>query len=443
MPEWWEGAPPADAYPRGPVTALASYRRLLALAGPAFVVIAFLGRLPAAMSQMGALLLVATATGSYGVGGLAAGTLAVANAVGSPVAGGLADRVGQRTVVTVQSLVGGLLLLLLVALARGDAPAVLLVVASGAAGLFVPQVGPMARVRWRPITRAETGHRARLVEAAFGYEGSADEASFVAGPALIGAAVAVASPAAAVGLAAVLLLVFGTAFALHPTGRLRDDEHHGDGTARLLTAAFVVLFAAQLLVGVLFGSVQTGTSVLADGEGHLGAAGGLHALLGVGSVAAGLTVAALPARIGLPTRIQVFAAGMLLLSLPLLAADSLAQLAVALLILGTTIAPYMISNFTLAERVVPRSRVGAAMTLLAAATGTGYALGAAVAGRLGDELGYTAAFAVAVVGSAVAVALATLARPVLARAARDAAEPGGAGGARVVRPARERARPSA
>ena len=75
-----------------PVSPIASYRRLFALAGPLYVVTAFLGRLPLAMSQMGALLLVSSATGSYAAGGLAAGALAVANAVCSPVAGALADR---------------------------------------------------------------------------------------------------------------------------------------------------------------------------------------------------------------------------------------------------------------------------------------------------------------------------------------------------------------
>ena len=57
---------------------IASYRRLFSVAGPAYVVTAFLARLPLAMSQMGALLLVSHTTGSYAAGGLAAGTLAVA-----------------------------------------------------------------------------------------------------------------------------------------------------------------------------------------------------------------------------------------------------------------------------------------------------------------------------------------------------------------------------
>ena len=94
---------------------LTSYRRLFQLAGTAYVVVAFVARLPLAMSQLGTLLLVSGATGSYGLGGLAAGALAVANAIGSPFAGSLADRVGQRQVVLVQSLAGAASLTLLVA----------------------------------------------------------------------------------------------------------------------------------------------------------------------------------------------------------------------------------------------------------------------------------------------------------------------------------------
>jgi len=66
--------------------------------------VAFVGRLPLAMSQLGTLLLVATASGSYGLGGLSAGALAVANALGAPVAGTLADRVGQRQVLGLREL---------------------------------------------------------------------------------------------------------------------------------------------------------------------------------------------------------------------------------------------------------------------------------------------------------------------------------------------------
>ena len=395
---------------------IASYRRLFSLAGPLYVAVAFVGRLPLAMAQMGTLLLVAQTTGSYGLGGAAAGALAVANAVGAPVAGSLADRVGQRPVVLVQSVLGGLGLLALVALAHAQVAPWLVVTVAGLAGAAMPQIGPLARVRWRPITRDQEHHQPRLMDAAFSYEGAADEASFVLGPALLGLLVVIASPELALVIAASILLVFGCAFALHPTARLthahRPAAHDG---ARLVTAAFVVLLAAQLLIGVVFGSIQTGTTVLATVAGQSGIAGLVHATLGVGSVVAGLAVTALPPRVGYATRVLVAAAGLAVLSLPLLVTDTIPRLLAVVLVLGFVVAPYMISVFMLGERAAPVQRVGAAMTLLAGATGIGYAVGSAVAGRLADVHGHEGAFAVTVGAGVSALLLAVASQPLLRR----------------------------
>ncbi|MFC7493468.1 MULTISPECIES: MFS transporter [unclassified Nocardioides] len=383
---------------------LASYRRLFELAGPAYVAVAFLARLPLAMSQLGTLLLVSDATGSYGLGGLSAGALAVANAIGAPFAGALADRLGQRHVVLVQSLAGGAALTMLVALVRADAPAVAVVAVAALAGFAMPQVGPLARVRWRPITARTGTEQRRLVDVAFSYEGAADEASFAIGPALVGVGVVAVSPSGALLLAAVMLAVFGAAFALHRTARTQ-----GDGvalpTGRLLTPVLVVLVGAQLLIGTLFGATQTGTTVLATEAGQPGVAGLVHATLGLGSALAGFATAFIPERIGPERRILAAAGALLLLSLPLLLVDGLPALVAVVAVLGCAVAPFMIGVFTLAERVVSPARVATAMTVLASATGLGYAVGSTVAGRLADDHGYTAAFAVTVTAMALALAL--------------------------------------
>jgi MFS family permease len=390
------------------MSALSAYGRLFRLAGPLYVLVAFLGRLPLAMSQLGTLLLVSTATGTYGLGGLAAGALAVANALGAPVAGSLADRYGQRPVVLVQSLAASAALLVLTGLADAGASGPALVAAAAVTGLALPQVGPLARVRWRPITTGAGTEQRRLVDAAFSYEGAADEASFALGPALVGVAAVALSPAGALRAAAVLLLVFGTAFALHPTARLTG--HRGAvrarATGRLVTVTFAVLFVAQMVVGVLFGATQTGTTVLATVAGQPGLAGLIHALLGIGSALAGLGTALIPARFGHERRVLVAAGALVLLSLPLLLVNSLGTLALAVAVLGFAVAPYMIGVFSLGERVVPPSRAAAAMTALASATGIGYALGSSVAGRLADAYGHHAAFAVTCTATVVALLLA-------------------------------------
>lgn len=401
---------------------LASYRTLFSLAGPAYVVVAFLGRLPLAMSQLGSLILVSSATGSYGAGGAAAGSLAVANAIGSPLAGLLADRIGQRPVVLVQSLAGAAGITTLVALAGADASAPVLITVAAAAGLVLPQVGPLSRVRWRPITaESPAGHQRRLLDAAFSFEGAVDEASFVLGPTLVGLGAVLLSPSGALLLAAAMLATFGTAFALHPTARFRSTIASA-AAGRLITPLFLALAAAQVLVGVLFGATQTGTTVLATDAGQPGIAGLVHALLGVGSVAAGLATVWLPESISQQRRVLISSVGLAVLSAPLLLVSSIPTLMMVVAVLGFAVAPYMIGIFSLGERVSPPARVGTAMTLLAAATGVGYAVGSGTAGRLADAYDHTAAFAVTVVATCLAVLLALAIQRALARRTADAAE---------------------
>lgn len=402
------------------MSAIASYRVLLSTVGTTYVVVAFLGRIPLAMSQLGTLILVSTETGRYALGGAAAGALAVANALGAPFAGGLADRVGQRAVVLGQSIGGALGLLALVEVTHRELAAPLVITVAALAGLAMPQIGPLARVRWGPILR-DTPTRGRLLDAAFSYEGAADEASFVLGPALVGALAVAANPSVALVCAAVVLGAFGSWFALHPTAELTGSSRlPGAARGRLLGAAFVVLVVAQLFVGVIFGGTQTGSTVLATAEGQPGLAGVIHATLGVGSVIAGLAVTGLPERVLYATRMLASAAGLLLLSWPLLLVDAVTPLIGVIALLGFAVAPYMISNFALAGHLVSDDRVGMAMTMLAGSTGIGYAIGSTVSGRLADVAGsHTPAFAVTVTAAGLALVLSLASQRLL----RDARPP--------------------
>ncbi len=388
------------------MSAVAAYRSLVRIVGPSYFVIAFLGRVPIAMSQMGTLLLVSSATDSYALGGAAAGALAVTNAVGSPFFGGLADRIGQRPVVLTQSLAGGVGLVGIVLVTQSDAPSPFIILMAAFAGLMCPQVGPLARVRWSPILHDEPD-KGRLLDAAFSYEGAADELSFVLGPATVGLLAVLVDPSEALLVAALVLAAFGTWFALHPTAELtRPVPGAVRSEGRLLVGALVALAVAQLFIGMLFGATQTGSTVLATDAGQPGLAGVIHATLGIGSAIAGLAVAALPERITYPRRMLVSALGLAVLSTPLLLVQTIGQLVAVIALLGFAVAPYMISNFAMAGQLVATDRVGTAMTLLAGATGCGYAIGSSVAGRLADGVpgiapdgGHTPAFAVTVVAT--------------------------------------------
>ncbi|WP_370185618.1 MFS transporter [Aeromicrobium sp.] len=392
------------------MSAITAYRTLLRIVGPAYVAVAFLGRVPLAMSQMGTLLLVSASTGRYALSGAAAGALAVANAVGAPFFGSLADRVGQRPVVLAQSWAGGAGLAAIVwTTQEGASPAAIVAVAA-LAGLATPQIGPLARVRWQPITKDAPDQR-RLVDAAFSYEGAADEVSFVLGPATVGLLAVVVAPGDALLVAGGVLVAFGSWFALHPTAALtRPEVGATRSTAPVLTAVLGVLALAQLCIGTVFGATQTGSTVLATAQGEPGQAGLIHATLGVGSAIAGLAIAALPERIGYPTRMVASAAALLVLSAPLLLVQTIGQLVAVIALLGFAVAPYMISNFAMAGEVVVPERVGTAMTLLAGATGIGYALGSTLAGRLADLGGHTPAVAVTVSATALALVVSVLFR---------------------------------
>ncbi|WP_413450415.1 MFS transporter [Georgenia phoenicis] len=402
------------------MSALSSYRSLFALTGPLYVVVALLARLPLAMAQMGTLLLVAEVSGTYGGGGAAAGAFAVVNAVASPLAGGLTDRIGQRPVLLVQSVGGAVALVALVVLAGQEVPWQVLAVVSGVAGAFVPQVGTMARVRWRELARTRGKERFTLLSTAFSYEGAADEAGFVLGPAIVGTMAALVSPSGALLVAAGGLAVFATWFAVHPTVALvRGHRDTGGASGPRVSALLVGLGAGQLIVGTIFGSVQAGTTAMATEAGEPGLAGLLHAVLGIGSVVAGLAIVVLPARFRLADRLPVFAGGLAVLTVPLLVVGSLGALAPVLVVLGLAVAPYMITLYSACERVVAPSRLGAAMMVLAAATSLGYALGSSTAGRLADVSGYTGAYTVTVAAGTVALLLSLVLRAALHRKRRE------------------------
>ena len=396
---------------------LAGYTSLFSLSGYSFVVVGFIARLPLAMAQMGTLLMVTAATDSYTAGGACAGALAIANGIGSPIAGALTDRVGQRVVVLVQAIVSAAGLAVLVVLTRTDAPWPTFAVAAAGAGFFLPQIGTLARIRWRELARVDGEIDRTHLNTAFSWEGAGDEASFVLGPASVGVLTALIDAQFAVLAAAVLALVFGVWFALHRTSALVPGaKAHGAQFASAISATAALMIGCQFLVGTLFGSVQTGTTVLATAAGAPGMAGLLHGLLGVGSVLAGIAIAALPASVRFHTRMRVFSAALFVLALPLLLVDSLGALAVVLAIMGFAIAPFMITNFSVIEQITPPTRLGVVMTMLAATTGLGYAAGSSTAGRLADWGGHTPAFAVTVSGALLAVLVANIAAHRLAKA---------------------------
>ncbi|MCR8577355.1 MFS transporter [Streptomyces sp. Isolate_219] len=405
--------------------ATAAFRRVLALGGPMLPVLSFLGRLPTAMCQFGSLLLVAETSGSLATAGLVGGALAAGQTAGGPLLGRLADRHGQRPVVLAACWFDALAVtaLVLAALARtGALPLALIALLAGAG---VPQIGPLARTRLVALARRARADD-RLVHTALSFEGTLDEVSFVLGPALVGLSATVAHPAVALALAALLLAVCGSAFALHPTAAAVRPTGAPSGPAPVssgpapapdgprarrsaarpararMPRAVHAMRASMALQGALFGACQAGITALTADLHRPAQAGLVYAAMGVMSAVAGLSLALVPARIGLPARWRAAAVALIVLSVPLLSVRSLGTLYLAVVVLGAAFAPHLITLFGLTERLVPAGRLAESMAFLTSAIVGGQALSLAVSGRLAEAHGPTAAFAVAV-GAAVLI----------------------------------------
>ncbi len=400
----------------------------MALAGRTFLPLGLLAKLPLAMGQLGVLLLVADRTGSYGTGGLAAAAIGLGSALGAPVAGALADRFGQRAVLVVGGVVYAAGMAGVVAATETGAGTPWLLGSAAAAGLFAPQIGPLARVRWVALVkRAPVHDRSRRLTEAFAVESATDEISFVAGPALVGVLATAAGPQVGPLVTAALSLTVVVAFGLHPTAALvhpraaRSAEGQRRGRVPLPRGVVIAtLLLAGSLLGLVFGGTQVGVTSLAAGLGRPGTAGLVYALLGVGSALAGLASAGLPARFGLADRLVAFAAALAVLSLPLLLVGSIRWAAAAVLLLGCAVAPYLIVLYALVERATPFERAATVMTMLSSAVIVGYAAGSSGAGLLADAGGHRAALAVPVAAGWCALLLALVARGRLGRLAPPA-----------------------
>jgi len=326
------------------------------------------------------------------------------------VSGALADRRGQRPVLLA---VAGLHVVALVALlvAAASADPVALVAAAAGVGLTVPQVGPMSRVRWMAMSP-------RHVRTAFAFEGTADEVGFALGPAVVGITATLVGGWAPVVVAAALVSVLVTAFALHPSvravpARSTEDRAREREVRRAATAAgrrreplVLVPLVGMLAIGTFFGGSNTALTASAADAGVPTAGGLLAAVMAVGSATTALAVVALPASLG-PWRRWAGAAVVLVVgaSLMLWAAPGIPLLVVTTVLAGFAVGPLLVTITDVAGRLAPEGGAGLALTLLTSGIVLGVALGSALAGLLAERSSTSAGFGVGVVAAVVLLLL--------------------------------------
>jgi MFS family permease len=415
-----QAGPNVPEQPGTPSNSAGRYARLPVLAGKAFIPLGLFARLPLAMLTVGALTLVTAVSGSYAIGGTAAGAVGIGSALGAPVLGAWADRLGQRPVLLFAALfntaavVALVLTAYLVPAGEDLAAAAPMLAAAFVAGASCPQVGPLARVRWMALTsgRGKAGN-ARDLDAALSYESTADELTFVLGPALVGILASLFAPWLPLALAAALTLTLVPAFAVHRTHLAVPLRERRRAPAAAVDAAVVLPFLAMVCMGTFFGSTQTGLTAFSASFATAEIAGLLYAVMGLSSAAAALSVAYWPRHFTLPARWIASAALMAGLAVLLLLPAAMLPMVLVLLALGLPVGPLMVTVFAIGGMVAPAGRLGTVMTALASGIVAGTALGSSVAGQLAQREGYSAAFMVPVCAAAALFALGAAAAVVL------------------------------
>src|SRR6476469_1146662 len=383
------------------------------------VMAAFIGRLPLSMVGLGSVLLIASTTGSYGLGGAVAATGAVTTALAGPLIGRLADSFGQRRVllpvlaVFVASGMG-----FLVAVHR-HWPLPILFVCAGLGGRCITPISSMIRVRWTHLLRDD--HR---LPTALAMESVVDEFVFIVGPVLVTflstAGHATSGVVTAFTLATVGSLLFAAQYRTEPPAGGHESRN---GPSAIRTPGLRVLFVVGAAVGAILGTLEIALVAFADQVGARSLSGVLIAGLALGSMASGIGWGTVGWKVPLRRRLVWVLVLMTVLTVPLLLIHSIWVMVPFVVLAGVAVSPSLISSFTLAEKLVPRSAVTEAFTWIGNALGLGVAVGASVAGKIVDVAGANAAFLVATVSAGAAALCVGAFQKLLHVPAEHAAQP--------------------
>lgn len=363
---------------------------LIRAAGASFLIIGFLGRLPAACNQLGMLLIVADSGLGLAAAGTTVASVGVGTAIGAPLIGRAVDRFGPIRVVTTAMALQTLALAGVITVLHTGAPLWILFAVAALLGAANPQAGSIARACWSSIARThkDSATSLRTLRQGFGFETAADETSFVVGPIVAGLFV---TTMGAQGAAAALLactLVFETAFVLWLATH-RTIHHGRSGTAETPHASInyrslLPFLGTVFATGMVFGATQTALTAINQAAGHESLTGSMYGALGVTSALAGLVTPSMP---WAWTRKLVLGGAVVAVCSALIATVPGPVAIVGLiLVMGAGVGNNLSTAYTELEKKAPAGRITTVMTTGATCLILGVSGGSIVAGFMGESL---------------------------------------------------------
>jgi MFS family permease len=358
------------------------------------------------------------ATHSFATASLVLAASTAGGLLFGPARGRLVDRAGPRDAVLLLAIPDIATDVAFIAGGRGHAGAGVLVLLAFVAGSVTAPAGSALRTVWSE-TLAEPEGR----QAGYAVMTMLQETTFIAGPLLAGALIAVWSPTAAVAATAVLSFVGALAFALPQAARREPKPVRSGRLPALAGGGIRTVIATAAAFGLTFGVLDVAFPAFARAHGSAATAGVLLSTFALGSWAGGFLYGlqrhSAAAGERYPVLCLLAATGLA----PLIATPSLPVMIVLALVSGLCFAPITTCQLAVIDEVAQPEHKAEAFSWLGTLYGTGLALGAALAGQLinlgGPRAALGAACGAAVLAWLFASARATTLRPT--RPATDAA----------------------
>lgn len=344
------------------------------------------------MMVVGVLTLAVAARGSVELGGLTSAMVGLGVACLGPLIGAAADKYGQRSTLLITGAVNSIALGALAWIAFSPLPIWAMLLASFMVGATAPQISPMSRSRLVSIAQMKLPReqRPRTINATLAYESAADEVVFVFGPVIVGLLATILGAWAPIVGAAVLTLVFVTAFALHrtsPPARTAEQQRSELApVAELRRAPLLVTVFGIFTVGLFFGSMLTSLTSFMQDRGAPEQAGLLYGVMGVGSAIFAIGMTWFSPKFTLRYRWLSFSALLLIGTVLLQSVHDVPSMLVALAVTGIGIGPLLVTLYGFGAARTPLGRSATVMTMLGSGVIVGQSLASAVTGIVAESI---------------------------------------------------------
>jgi predicted MFS family arabinose efflux permease len=366
-----------------------------------FSAAAAIGRMPMSMFGLGTVLLIASGTGKYGVAGSVSAVGYLGYALCAPRIARLSDSLGQRRVLLPLLTVFVVATAALIVAVEIHLPTWAFFVPGAIAGSAMPSLGTMVRTRWSFLLAGSPS-----LHAAFSLESVADELCFVIGPAAVTLLATEVYPASGVGVAAFLCIAGTLWFAAQRGTEPVIAVTDGDSGPRVGAPApgLIVLVPVYFLLGAMFVAIDLSTVAFAQAFGHKPLAGFILGTYAFGSATGGLWYGSRQWRAPAEKRFCLTLALTVIGVATFWAQPNLVTLTCGIYLCGLTIAPTLITGFSLLEAQARPGRRTEAMSWLSSGISVGVAAGASVVGFVIDAHGPRVGYAFAALCGAASAA---------------------------------------